>query len=169
MKIFIAGARAIKTLPKVVEDRLNNIQQRHYSVIIGDADGIDKAVQTYYFNSKYQDVTVYASNGKTRNNVGSWKTKAISVADNVKGFEFYSMKDKQMAFDADYGFMIWNGKSRGTYNNIVNLVEQGKTSLVFLTIIHRFFVVKSKKDLGEITSLVSNPCSNESYEQLTIF
>lgn len=169
MKIFIAGARAIKTLPKAVEERLNNIQQRRYSVIIGDADGIDKAVQTYYFNSKYQDVTVYASNGKTRNNVGSWKTKAISVADNVKGFEFYSMKDKQMAFDADYGFMIWNGKSRGTYNNIVNLVEQGKKSLVFLTILQKFIVVNSKDDLKEITSIISKPCNNEMYEQLKLF
>lgn len=147
MKIFIAGARVIKDLPKAVEERLANIQKLNYSVLIGDADGVDKAVQTYYSDNHYPNVMVYSSNGKVRNNVGKWQIQAVSVANNVKGFDFYAAKDKQMALDADYGFMIWNRKSRGTYNNIVNLAKQGKTSLVFLTNIGSFVVVKNEADL----------------------
>lgn len=34
-----------------------------------------------------------------------------------------------MAKAADYGFMIWNGKSKGTLNNIINLVQYNKNVL----------------------------------------
>lgn len=169
MKIFIAGARAIKDLPKAVEERLANIQKLNYSVLIGDADGVDKTVQDYFSNNHYPNVTVYSSNGKVRNNVGKWQIQAVSVANNVKGFDFYAAKDKQMALDADYGFMIWNGKSRGTYNNIINLINQQKTSLVFLTSICNFVVIKSEDDLKESLSLYKQRNQNEVYEQMKMF
>jgi hypothetical protein len=37
-----------------------------------------------------------------------------------------------MAADADYGFMIWDGKSRGTRQNILELVKLNKRSIVFV-------------------------------------
>jgi hypothetical protein len=37
-----------------------------------------------------------------------------------------------MAADADYGFMIWAGKSRGTRQNILELVKLNKRSIVFV-------------------------------------
>ena len=112
---------------------------------------------------------MYSSNGKVRNNVGKWQIQAVSVANNVKGFDFYAAKDKQMALDADYGFMIWNGKSRGTYNNIINLIKQQKTSLVFLTSICNFVVIKSEDDLKESLSLYKQRNQNEVYEQMKMF
>lgn len=38
-----------------------------------------------------------------------------------------------MAKDADMGFMIWDGKSRGTLNNMLDLVLQNKTCEVYFT------------------------------------
>ena len=77
-------------------------------------------------------VTVYASNGRARNNVGRWPVKNIPVAPAARGFEFFRQKDIAMANDADIGFMIWDGKSRGTLCNILTLAEQWKRVLVYL-------------------------------------
>ena len=76
---------------------------------------------------------MYAGNGKARNNIGSWAVRKVPVPPNVRGFDFYKQKDVAMANDADYGFMIWDGKSKGTLNNIIDPVTQNKTVLVCLT------------------------------------
>jgi hypothetical protein len=65
--------------------------------------------------------------------VGQWEVRNIPVKSNVTGFAFYAEKDKAMADNADYGFMIWNGKSKGTLNNIINLSRQLKVVLVYFT------------------------------------
>ncbi|WP_407272665.1 hypothetical protein [Radiobacillus sp. PE A8.2] len=78
---------------------------------------------------KYSNVKVYASNGRTRNNIGGWEVINVKVAPDVKGFNFYAAKDLAMAEAADYGFMIWNGISRGTHNNILNLINRNKKVL----------------------------------------
>jgi hypothetical protein len=36
-----------------------------------------------------------------------------------------------MAVEADYGFMLWDGVSKGTLNNILNLLERGKKVVVY--------------------------------------
>lgn len=36
-----------------------------------------------------------------------------------------------MAEEADYGFMLWDGLSKGTLNNILNLLERGKKVVVY--------------------------------------
>lgn len=38
----------------------------------------------------------------------------MKVAPDTKGFNFYASNDLEMAKNADYGLIIWNGKSRGT-------------------------------------------------------
>jgi hypothetical protein len=131
VKIFIAGSRTVPRLTARIQERLRGICEKGYHVLVGDADGIDKAVQVYLSSLRYDNVTVYASNGKARNNIGNWPVEAVPVPSNVSGFDFYAVKDKAMAADADYGFMIWNGKSKGTLSNIVNLLGAGKQSLVY--------------------------------------
>ena len=39
---------------------------------------------------------------------------------------YYRAKDLAMVEDADCGFMIWNGESKGTLNNILNLLYMDK-------------------------------------------
>ncbi len=133
LKIFIAGPRAIKQLDKNIITKLESIYIKNYEVLVGDADGIDAGVQNFFCGKAYSNVTVYASKGLARNNLGNWTIKKVNVEENVSGFEFYAKKDLKMAEDADIGFMIWNGESRGTFNNIINLLKQNKQVILYFT------------------------------------
>ncbi|SHI29651.1 hypothetical protein [Desulfosporosinus lacus] len=75
------------------------------NVIVGDAAGVDKAVQEYFFRKGYQNVSVYASQGKARCNRGSWKVINVEVEKKLKGFDFYAAKDIRMAEDDAYSKM----------------------------------------------------------------
>jgi len=150
MKVFIAGARAVSALNESVKARLNNIFSKNYTVIIGDANGVDSAVQKYFSHLNYQNVIVYASEGKPRNNIGNWEVRKVEVPIRAKGFSYYAAKDKAMADDADYGFMIWNGESKGTLTNIVNLLKLDKKSLVYLTTNNSFHNIDSMDELQEL-------------------
>ena len=152
VKIFIAGPRAIPNLNKSVEEKLYGIYEKDHVVLVGDADGIDKAVQGFFSAVNYGNVIVYASNGKARNNLGKWPVEAIRVSGQTKGFDFYAAKDEAMANSADYGFMIWNGESKGTLNNIVNLLNGKKNVLVFFSP-HNTFVSLDSFDKLDILLL----------------
>ena len=156
MNIFIAGSRAISKLNKIVEDKLYGIYERKYTVLVGDANGVDKAVQKYFSELNYANVIVYASNGKARNNLGNWQIKSIPVSENIKGFDFYAEKDKAMANSADYGFMVWDGKSKGTLNNIVNLLNKSKKTLVFFSPENLLKYIDCFEKLEDVLQLCNN-------------
>ena len=142
MKIFIAGARSITSLDDSVQKKLMSIYNKNYNVFVGDCYGIDTAVQNFFMKLRYKNVTVYASNGKARNNVGNWKVENIHVNNSIKGFDFYKQKDEAMAKNADYGFMVWDGKSRGTLNNIINLINDNKKVVVYISPFHKMLVIE---------------------------
>lgn len=146
MKIFVAGPRAIRSLDKCVKKRLDNIIKNNFTLLVGDATGVDKLTQQYMHSNQYDNVIIYASRGKARNNIGNWGIEEVAVESNVKGFDFYAAKDRKMAEDADYGFMIWNGKSKGTLNNIINLTRLNKKVSVYLIPRKSFIVVKTIED-----------------------
>ena len=150
MKIFIAGARSITSLDDNVKARLMSIYNNKHGVFVGDCYGVDTAVQDFFIKLSYNNVTVFASNGKARNNIGNWKVENIHVDSSVKGFDFYKQKDIAMANSADYGFMIWDGSSRGTLNNIINLVNQNKKVLVYTTLFHKMFVIGTMQQLNTL-------------------
>ena len=60
---------------------------------------------------------------RQRDGVFVWNIEKEIVDSNVKGIEFYTRKNIEMAKKADLGFMIWNGKSKGTFNNLINLTN----------------------------------------------
>lgn len=107
-------------------------------------------------NIKYNNVKVHANNGKARNNIGKWKVKNVHVDNKLKGFEYYSKKDEVMAEEADYGFMIWNGKSRGTLNNMINLRLAGKDILLYLTPLKNFYYINTNEKLEKIVLSCEN-------------
>lgn len=152
MNVFIAGPRAISVLNPKVTDRLNNIISSKFNIIVGDANGIDKAIQKYLYEANYQNVMIYAAEGKARNNIGKWEVFKVNVAPNIKGFDYYAAKDLEMAKSADYGFMIWNGKSKGTLNNIINLVDFHKNVLVYFVPEKRFYTIKNLDDIKKLTT-----------------
>ena len=55
--IFIGGSREISRPPLEVEERLNNIISSGHQVIVGDANGADKAVQKHLSDRGYRNVT----------------------------------------------------------------------------------------------------------------
>lgn len=129
--IFIGGSKNIKKLDSNVLFRLAELVQGNYRIVIGDCSGVDTLVQQYLSDCGYTNVMIYVSGENVRNNVGGWNVCHIPVADNVSGFQFYRQKDIVMAEEADCGLMIWNGKSKGTYHNIMDLKEKGKKVEVF--------------------------------------
>lgn len=96
----------------------------------------------------YKNVTVFTSKGIARNNYGNWKIEKVEVAKNVTGFEFYAQKDLEMAEKANIGFMIWNGKSKGTFNNIINLLNLEKEVILYYIPNQKFYQFKTIKDLN---------------------
>jgi probable addiction module antidote protein len=129
--IFIGGSRHISRLPAEVKTRIDNVITSGHHVIVGDANGADKAVQKHLLDSRYDKVTVFCSGNEARNNLGSWPIHCVDTIKNIKGFQFYAAKDRQMAHEADFGLMIWDGKSPGTILNVLRLIIAGKISVLF--------------------------------------
>jgi hypothetical protein len=125
-KVFIAGSRKLGKLNDLVRARLNNIVQNNYTVLVGDANGVDKAVQNYMTSRNYNNVFVYHVGNHYRNNLGHWKTIEVEEPGKTKNFKYYATKDLQMAKDTDYGLMIWDLESKGTLNNITQVYPDGK-------------------------------------------
>jgi hypothetical protein len=150
MKVFIAGPRAVKALSESVIEILSRIKENQLTVLVGDANGVDRLVQKYFADEQYPNVHVYASNGRARNNVGGWTVNNVKVLSNVKGFNFYAQKDIQMAQDADNGFMIWNGKSKGTLNNIINLTAQNKKIKIYFMPDKKTYCISNIEDVENL-------------------
>ena len=147
MRVFIAGPRAIKELDEKIYTKLNNICEKEYDILVGDAEGIDSSVQKFLQNKGYKNVIVFASNGIARNNYGEWKIQKVDVDKNVTGFDFFAQKDLEMATRADIGFMIWNGKSKGTFNNIINLLKLKKEVIMYYVPNKKIYQFKQMNDL----------------------
>lgn len=165
MKVFVAGPRAVKVLNKNVTDVLSLIIEKQLTVLLGDADGVDRLVQKYFADVKYPNVRVYASNGKARNNLGEWPINKVEVPVNAKGFNFYAQKDIRMAQDADNGFMIWNGKSKGTLNNIINLANQNKKVMIYLIPLKKTYYINKLDSVKKLVQL-SCPEALSLYDEL---
>lgn len=180
MKVFIAGPRKVARLDKRIKERLNNIKRNNFTVLVGDANGVDKAVQSYFSSVFYNKVIVYAVNGSPRNNVGKWDIKNVILKQKKKDFSYFVAKDKEMVKDADYGFMIWNGKSKGTLNNIINLLSMDKKTLLYFLPEKSFINLNNLEDINKLIckcdlttkqifdELLENKRSSNEFEQQTL-
>ncbi|MGG3998199.1 hypothetical protein [Anoxybacillus kestanbolensis] len=164
MKVFVAGPRAVSVLNKQVKERLSNIINNNFTVLVGDANGVDKQVQKFLHSVNYRNVKVYATNGRARNNIGQWEVEKVNVEPTKKGFDYYAAKDIEMAKDADYGFMIWNGQSKGTLNNMINLAKLNKKVLVYFIPAKQFYTVKDVGDIQMMIDTGNPPISTKLHE-----
>ena len=128
-RIFIGGSKTIYKIDDNVKEKLQEIIKNQNDVLIGDCFGVDKAVQEFFYENRYRNVTVYVSGENVRNNVGDFKV--YSIPTDKTGFAFYRQKDIAMAKEANCGFMIWDGKSKGTLSNIFDLLSQTKPCEVY--------------------------------------
>ena len=129
--VFIGGSRRIARLNDAIRARVQNIVNEGMTIVIGDANGADKAIQKILDEAGYRNVVVYFSGGVCRNNIGNWETHQVSPGNGKRGFWFYAAKDIAMSRVADYGFMIWDGESVGTVHNVLNMLGGGKLVVVY--------------------------------------
>lgn len=145
-KVFIGGSRRISKLNVEVTRRLDRIVERHLAVIVGDANGADKAVQEYLQSKNYNLVEVFCAGGSCRNNVGQWPVRTIQARGARKDFSFYATKDRAMADEASVGLMLWDKKSVGTLMNVLRLARDNKKVVLFVAPDKEFINVENDQD-----------------------
>lgn len=161
-KVFFGGSRSLSRLDSAVRTRLRNLISHGHTVLVGDASGMDNAVQAFFSEEGYRDVVVYCMEGECRNNVGNWPVESVSSGGREKDFAYFAMKDARMSLEAEYGFMIWDGASKGTLNNVLSLIEQGKAVLVYRSPIREFVQISSIQGLKQLLG----SCSSDVIEYL---
>jgi len=145
--VFVAGSRALSKLNVPVKEWLDNIIAKQLTVLVGDGNGADKAVQRHLAERHYEHVFVYCME-VCRNNLGNWPVRSHSVESTVRhDRHYYGIKDRAMAKDASCGFMLWDGVSKGTLTNVINLLHCDKKVVLFSSPKKRFDPVRSSEDL----------------------
>ena len=155
-KVFIGGSRRLTKLHGDVVNQLDGIIESRLHILIGDANGADKAVQNYLWERNYANVTVFHSGKKCRNNLGNWDTEQVEPPTKRRDYNYYAAKDKRMAEEANYGFAIWDGKSKGTLHQIQRLRSQDKGVRVYAS--NRKRLMKST----EVDALLKEISADES-------
>ena len=144
--VFVAGSRALSKLNAQITARLDNVVKQGFTVLVGDANGADKAVQRYLAEHEYQRVIIYCMD-VCRNNIGKWPVRAHPAQELRRDRHYYGIKDLAMAKDATWGFMIWDGASKGTLTNVVNLLKMQKKILLYSAPEKDFFTLRTREDL----------------------
>ena len=164
--VFIGGSRHVSRLFPEIKGRLDNVITSGHHVVIGDANGADKTVQKYLYDAAYNRVTVFCS-GEPRNNLGLWPTRKIMPPKNIRGFQFYAAKDREMAREADFGLMVWDGKSAGTILNVLRLMRAGKIAVLFSIPDKRAINIKGQTDWENFLSQCSSDLIQNLRERAT--
>jgi hypothetical protein len=154
-KVFFGGSRSLSRLDAAVRTRLRNVIANGHTVLVGDATGVDKEVQSFFAEEGYRNVIVYCMEGDCRNNFGTWPAESVSSDGRKKDFAYFAIKDAKMSLNADYGFMIWDGESKGTLNNVLSLIEQGKTVLVYRSPSREFLQIRSIQEFEQLLGACS--------------
>ena len=76
-KVFIGGSRRVTRLNADVQRRIDKIIEQGFPILVGDANGADKAVQMYLRSRCYPKVDVFCTGGDCRNNVGDWPIRTV--------------------------------------------------------------------------------------------
>jgi len=131
--VFISGSRSIINLDENIIESLENIIVKNIPVLVGDASGIDRIVQNFFSKRNYQNVTVYSIYNSPRYLVSnSFKKRQIHIPFKIKTeFEKQQEKDIAMSKDSEYSFVIWDGKSKGSYSNIIRALELNKKIKIY--------------------------------------
>jgi hypothetical protein len=149
--VFLSGSRTISRLGEDVRQRLQNMIDKGLTIITGDANGADKAMQAFLAEQGYSRVTIYYVGEAPRNNVGCWPVQRVAVEAPARASrDFYAQKDHAMAKIADLGFVLWDGKSAGSLQNILWLLGEGKKAVVYFGPDKRFYTFKAQDEVVEL-------------------
>lgn len=169
--VFLSGSRSISRLAPELRQRLDNIVANGFGVVIGDANGADKAMQKYLASKQYDNVEVFFVGIVARNNCGNWPSRNVEVKGKPSGWEYYAQKDKRMAELADYGLVLWDGESSGSIHNVFELLRSEKKTVVFYNPRKSFVSVNNEDDAvtllncasGEVIKAISDKIGISKY------
>jgi hypothetical protein len=164
--VFVSGSMKIKHLDSKVIDRLKNIIESRYSVIVGDADGVDSSVQEYLKAQGADAVVVYCTGDNPRNNLGHWATQNVATTCKPGTRDYFTAKDKAMAENCDYGLMVWDSSSTGTLSNAIELVARKKAGLVYVNKAKQFIKVKNVQDIETLLAFMSDTALKKADEKV---
>lgn len=149
-KVFIGGSRRVSRLNVEVQRRVDRIIEQGFAVLVGDANGADKAIQKYLQSRGYEKVEVFCTGGECRNNLGNWPVRAVAAPQGRRDFGYYAVKDERMAEEASVGLMIWDGKSVGTLTNAARLLRQNKKVVVYAVPAKRFLTLRDEAEWEQL-------------------
>jgi len=167
-KVFIAGSIGIKNLDSNVMSKINNVISSHYDIVVGDANGVDSSVQHYLSEKGVKNVTVFCSGDEARNNLGRWGVHQVETKYAPNTRAFYTAKDLAMANSCNYGLMIWDSKSTGTLNNVLELLYQSKSSWVYVHKIKDFVKVGNYHDFENLLQHMSNVALEKADKKISL-
>jgi hypothetical protein len=150
-KVFISGSISIKKLPIEVVDSIRKIIENKIHILVGDADGIDTLIQDFCLSENYTNLTVYSISAMPRYKASEkFNFKHIFPDENIKKERVRQQeKDKAMTLESEFSFVIWDGKSKGSYANLIRALENNKKIKVYNNI-SKTFLEQSKINKIEI-------------------
>lgn len=140
--VFISGTSKLQDksstyyrskLPDAVKNEIDGYIKAKKKIIVGDAPGLDTAVQQYLADRGYKKVVVYGTD-HTRTNTGKWKEKVVDGSQYEEGSkEWHALKDKAMQDDAMEGLavILEKGGASATRKNVEALVKQNKKVKIY--------------------------------------
>ncbi|QXH45016.1 hypothetical protein KSS93_19285 [Pseudomonas xanthosomatis] len=167
-RVFISGSITLKRLGPQVEARLDNIRTSQLQVLVGDASGVDSAVQRYFKSHSYDAVRLYCSGPAPRHNIGGWPQVNVVPPANARGRALYTAKDLRMAEDCDFGLMVWDCKSPGTLSNVIELLRRNKKSVVYLQPEDAFLTISSADDLHALLDHMAPGARQEADKKIAL-
>lgn len=167
--VFIAGSITIKHLDPKVTSRIDKVIAQGFGIVVGDADGVDAAVQRHLLSTGASNTIVYCSGSTPRTNLGDWPIHAVSTPHAAGTRSFFTAKDLAMADAADFGLMVWDRKSAGTLKNVVELLARNKKSVVFVNDMKSFVTVGTVEQLETLVGLMSEQAARSVDRKVKLF
>ncbi|MGO6884211.1 hypothetical protein ACC702_36665 [Rhizobium ruizarguesonis] len=164
--VFIAGSITIKSLPSLFIEKLDSLIAANLAVVIGDANGVDRAVQSILDDRGAANVTVFCSGEVPRNNLGNWPVKEIYSTAEPGTKAFFTAKDVAMAETAELGLMLWDAKSTGTLSNVIELTRRGKKTVVFVNKMDAFTIIRGVQDLQNLLKVMSDGALDQAEKKI---
>lgn len=166
--IFISGSMRIKNINNLVINRIDNIVKENFTILVGDADGVDASIQNILSDKTYKNVLIYCTGKYPRNNIGRWEVRAIETEHKPNTRLFFTAKDLAMAEECDFGLMVWDSKSTGTLSNVYELLVRDKTSVVFVNRIKQFVNVSRPKEFEQLLSFMSDSALEKANQKIKL-
>ena len=147
-RVFLGGSKSITELTDDEKAVIDEYIAKDYQILVGDCRGADTEIQKHLVERGYKRVSIYATDGIARNNIGNFKVINCPSGRTPEGrkhkdYSYYHVKDRRMLTLCDEILMFRDGKSRGSYDNLIDGIAKHKTTKAVL---RPFKVVEFKSE-----------------------